>query len=122
MNLSRILRDGVERELRGEAPSAGGRARAVGSSIDVRVTVPVKALLKEIRLVNAKAKRPDAGDDRVVYGFPNGLRSECPDHGNIEQPTLPAPQAAVPVRASDPQEAEAPDGDDPEDEDSPPHR
>ncbi|HEY5286207.1 MAG TPA: hypothetical protein VIJ50_03780 [Solirubrobacteraceae bacterium] len=49
LNLSRILRDGVERELRGDAPSPAVELERVGGSIEVRVIVPVDDLRKQIK-------------------------------------------------------------------------
>ena len=49
LNLSRLLRDAVERELRGDAPSPAVELERVGSSIEVRVSVPVAELRKRIR-------------------------------------------------------------------------
>jgi hypothetical protein len=49
LNLSRILRDGVERELRGDTPSPAVELERVGGSIEVRVIVPVDDLRKQIK-------------------------------------------------------------------------
>ena len=49
LNLSAILRRGVEQELRGEAPAPGVEIERVGSSIELRVSVPVAELRNRIR-------------------------------------------------------------------------
>jgi len=49
LNLSRILRDSVERELRGDAPAPGVEIERVGSAIELRVSVPVNALRERMR-------------------------------------------------------------------------
>jgi hypothetical protein len=49
LNLSRILRDGVERELRGEAPAPGVELERVGNAIEVRVSVPRDELRRQMR-------------------------------------------------------------------------
>lgn len=48
LNLSRLLRDAVERELRGDAPPASVEVERVGASIEVRVSVPVRDLREQI--------------------------------------------------------------------------
>jgi hypothetical protein len=48
LNLSRILRDGVERELRGEAPGPAVELERVGASIELRVRVPVDAVREHL--------------------------------------------------------------------------
>jgi Post-segregation antitoxin CcdA len=47
LNLSRILRDGVERELRGDAPSPAVEVERVGGSVELRISVPVDLLRKQ---------------------------------------------------------------------------
>jgi hypothetical protein len=49
LNLSRLLRDAVERELRGEAPAPAIDLERVGSSIELRVTLPVDELREQLR-------------------------------------------------------------------------
>ena len=49
LNLSRILRDGVERELRGEATGPGIELERVGNTVQVRISVPLDALDKLTR-------------------------------------------------------------------------
>jgi len=49
LNLSRILRDSVERELRGDAPAPSVEIERVGNAIELRVSVPVNALRERMR-------------------------------------------------------------------------
>ena len=48
LNLSRLLRDAVERELGAEAPGTVQLER-VGGSIELRVSVPIEQLRKRMR-------------------------------------------------------------------------
>jgi hypothetical protein len=49
LNLSRILRDGVERELRGDGAGPTVEVERVGSSVEMRVSVPVDVLRERVR-------------------------------------------------------------------------
>ena len=49
LNLSRLLRDAVERELRGDAPGPAVEVERVGTSIEVRITVPADDLREQLR-------------------------------------------------------------------------
>ena len=49
LNLSRLLRDAVERQLDGEARTAGVELERVGDSIELRVNVPVQVLRRRMR-------------------------------------------------------------------------
>lgn len=49
LNLSRLLRDAVERELGGEAASPGVELERVGGSIELRVKVSAAELRKKLR-------------------------------------------------------------------------
>ena len=44
LNLSRIVRDGVERELRGDEAAPTVEVERKGSSVELRVGVPVEVL------------------------------------------------------------------------------
>ena len=44
LNLSRILREGVERELRGDALAPAVEVERVGESIELRITLPADTL------------------------------------------------------------------------------
>ena len=44
LNLSRLLRESVERELEGEAPGIRTSARRVKGNVELTVTVPVEAV------------------------------------------------------------------------------
>jgi hypothetical protein len=48
-NLSRILRDAVERELRGDGPSPAVEVECVGSWVALRVSAPVDMLREQTR-------------------------------------------------------------------------
>jgi hypothetical protein len=48
LNLSRLLRDAVERELRGEAPAPTVQVERVGTSIELRVSLPADDLREQI--------------------------------------------------------------------------
>lgn len=49
LNLSRILRDAVERELRGDRPGPSVGLERQGDAIEMRVTVPLDELRRRIR-------------------------------------------------------------------------
>jgi hypothetical protein len=49
LNLSRLLRDAVERELSGEGATPGVELERVGGSIEVRVKVSAAELRKKLR-------------------------------------------------------------------------
>jgi hypothetical protein len=48
LNLSRLLRDAVERELRGDSAGPAVELERVGSSVELRVSVPVDVLREQI--------------------------------------------------------------------------
>lgn len=49
LNLSRLLRDAVERELRGERPAPTVEIDRAGGSVEIRVSVPVDEMRKRLR-------------------------------------------------------------------------